>query len=111
MTTATPPAGELLWSPDPAAREACEIGRFLHWLSAERGLNFSGYEDLWRWSVDDLDGFWGGVWDFFGVRAHAPYERVLSSRAMPGAEWFPGARLSYAEHALGVDGDGDRVAI
>jgi acetoacetyl-CoA synthetase len=111
MTTATPPAGELLWSPDPASREACEIGRFLRWLSDERGLNLSGYEDLWRWSVDDLDGFWGGVWDFFGVRAHAPYERVLSSRAMPGAEWFPGARLSYAEHALGVDGDGDRVAI
>ena len=58
-----------------------------------------------------LEGFWGAVWDFFGVRAHAPYERVLGAREMPGAEWFPGARLNYAEHALGTDEDTDRVAV
>ncbi len=56
------------------------------------------YDDLWRWSVTDLEGFWGAVWDFFDVMASAPYERVLGRRGMPGAQWFPGARLSYAEH-------------
>ncbi|MGH9276907.1 MAG: acetoacetate--CoA ligase, partial [Acidimicrobiales bacterium] len=60
----------------------------------------SSYAELWAWSVDDLEGFWAAVWDFFGVRAHRRYDRVLASREMPGARWFPGAELNYAEHAL-----------
>jgi acetoacetyl-CoA synthetase len=99
--------GELLWSPDTAT--PTEIGRFVDWLRRERGHRLDGYEDLWRFSVDDLDGFWSAVWDFCGVRSHAPYERVLGSRDMPGARWFPGARLNYAEHAMGADSD--QVAI
>lgn len=112
MTTTTNPSpGQLLWAPGPNARDTSEIGRFLNWLRDERGHDLEGYDDLWRWSVGDLEGFWGAIWDFFGVRAHAPYERVLGARAMPGAEWFPGARLNYAEHALGRAEDTDRVAI
>ena len=49
---------------------------------------------------DDLEGFWGSIWERFDVIASVPYERVLGSRAMPGAEWFPGARLNFAEHVL-----------
>jgi acetoacetyl-CoA synthetase len=64
----------------------------------ERG--FSSYDELWRWSVDDLESFWGTLWERFEVRASEPYERVLAGREMPGATWFPGARLNYAEHAL-----------
>ena len=60
-----------------------------------RARGLSDYEELWRWSVDDLDGFWVALWDWFEI--DAPYERVLGSREMPGAEWFPGASLSYAE--------------
>jgi acetoacetyl-CoA synthetase len=93
--------GELLWSPDPAT--PTEIGRFVSWLSEERGHVLNGYQELWRFSVDDLDGFWSAVWDFCGVRSHTPYERVLAGHDMPGARWFPGARLNYAEHALGTD--------
>jgi acetoacetyl-CoA synthetase len=103
--------GDVLWTPPADVRETTEIGRYLDWLRDERGRDFAGYDELWRWSVDDLEGFWGSVWDFFGVRAHAPYERVLGARAMPGAEWFPGAHLNYAEHALGTDEDADRVAV
>jgi acetoacetyl-CoA synthetase len=101
----------VLWTPPADVRETTEIGRYLDWLRDERGRDFAGYDELWRWSVDDLEGFWGSLWDFFGVRAHAPYERVLGAREMPGAEWFPGARLNYAEHALGTDEDADRVAV
>ena len=61
-----------------------------------RARGFSDYHELWRWSVDDLEGFWGALWDWFEIGS--PYERVLGSREMPGAEWFPGASLSYAEH-------------
>src|SRR5215207_9410136 len=81
------PEGQLLWTPsDP---EASEMARFM------RARGFADYHELWRWSVEDLDGFWGALWEWFDI--DSPYERVLGSRAMPGAEWFPGAELSYAE--------------
>jgi acetoacetyl-CoA synthetase len=92
--------GELLWSPSPEAVERATLTRYMRWLEAERGLRFDGYEELWRWSVDDLEAFWASIWDFCEVRAATPYERVLGSREMPGAEWFPGARLNYAEHVF-----------
>ena len=88
-----------------------EIGRYLGWLERERGLVFEGWDDLWRWSVDDLQGFWSSIWEFFEVKAHTPYEAVLADEAMPGATWFPGARLNFAEHLVGRDEDADEVAI
>jgi acetoacetyl-CoA synthetase len=103
--------GDVLWSPPPDARERFVIGRYLAWLERERGLSLAGYDELWRWSVSDLEGFWSSVWEFFEVRSHAPYERVLGSREMPGAEWFPGARLNFAEHMVGRDEDVDRSAV
>ncbi len=101
----------VLWRPPPDVRETTEIGRYLAWLERERGLAFAAYEELQRWSVDDLEGFWSSVWDFFEVKAHAPYTSVLASEAMPGAVWFPGARLNFAEHLVGRDEDADHVAI
>jgi acetoacetyl-CoA synthetase len=103
--------GDVLWSPPPDARERFVIGRYLAWLERERGLSFASYDELWRWSVSDLEGFWSSVWEFFEVRSHTPYERVLGSRGMPGAEWFPGARLNFAEHMVGRDEDVDRSAV
>jgi acetoacetyl-CoA synthetase len=100
-----------LWSPPATPDEATQIGRYLRWLREERGRSFAGYAELWQWSVSDLEGFWGSVWDFFGVRASAPYARVLGSRQMPGAEWFSGARLNYAEHMVGTEDDLRRVAV
>jgi acetoacetyl-CoA synthetase len=106
-----PTQGQVLWTPPVDVRERTEIGSYLAWLRRERGLDFADYDALWRWSVGDLEGFWSSLWEYFEIRAHAPYERVLGSRAMPGAEWFPGARLNYAEHMLGRDEDTDAVAV
>jgi acetoacetyl-CoA synthetase len=92
--------GELLWTPDPAAAADTTVARFMGWLAAERGRAFASYEELRRWSVTDLDGFWAAVWEFFDVQSSQPYQRVLSSRAMPGAVWFEGSRVNYAEHLL-----------
>ncbi len=103
--------GDVLWTPPENLRQSTEVGRFLDWLSDHRGREFSSYDELWEWSVTDLEGFWGAIWDFFGIRAHTPYERVLGTSAMPGAEWFPGARLNYAEHLVGLDEDRDRTAV
>jgi acetoacetyl-CoA synthetase len=88
--------GEVLWTPPLDGTTAIE--RFM----AQQG--FDAYDDLWRWSVDDLEGFWAAVWSFCRVEASQPYQRVLSSRSMPGARWFEGARLSYAAHALRGEG-------
>jgi acetoacetyl-CoA synthetase len=109
--TSTP---ELLRPVAADVRETTEIGRFLGWLERERGLHFDDYEGLHRWSVEDLEGFWSAVAEFFGVRFSDPSQRVLGRREMPGADWFPGATLNYAEHALGLvdaDGNADEVAV
>ncbi|MBA2443299.1 MAG: acetoacetate--CoA ligase, partial [Rubrobacter sp.] len=94
--------GNLLWEPSESLKENAGLSRYIEWLREEKGLSFAGYEELWEWSVTDLEGFWASVWEFCGVRASKPYERVLGSRRMPGAEWFPGAELNYAEHVLGA---------
>lgn len=74
---------------------------YMRWLEAERGLEFGGdYHAMWRWSVAELEEFWASIWEYFDLRASEPYERVLAGREMPGAEWFPGARLNYAENLL-----------
>ena len=96
MSSQTPPP--TLWEPTEEFIESAEMTRFMRWLGAERGIELEGYEQLWRWSVDDLEAFWASIWDYFSVEAEQPYERVLGSREMPGTEWFPGARLSYAQH-------------
>ncbi|HUY49345.1 MAG TPA: acetoacetate--CoA ligase [Streptosporangiaceae bacterium] len=92
--------GDLLWAPGPDDVARANLTAFTDWLGRERGLRFTDYAALWRWSVADLDGFWQAVWDFSGVTASAAPERVLGRREMPGADWFPGARLNYAEHVL-----------
>jgi acetoacetyl-CoA synthetase len=108
---APPRQGEVLWTPPPDWRSTTEIGRYMNFLRDERGRDFADYDGLWGWSVTDLEGFWESIWDFYGVRSHTPYERVLGSREMPGAEWFPGATLNCAEHMVGLDEDLQRVAI
>ena len=103
--------GELLWTPSTDAVERSNMTRYMRWLKTERGLDFGGdYHALWRWSVDELEDFWASIWDYFEVRASTPYDRVLPGREMPGAEWFTGARLNYAENLLAGKPD-DRLAL
>jgi acetoacetyl-CoA synthetase len=91
---------DLLWTPGPDRVARANVTAFTGWLSRERGRHLGDYDALWRWSVTDLDGFWQAVWDYCGVEASAPPTAVLGTRAMPGADWFPGARLNYAQHVL-----------
>ncbi len=109
MIEATP--GELLWTPSPEVVERSNLTAYVRRLEADRGLGFGDdYEALRRWSIDELEDFWATIWDDFGVRASAPYERVLAGRDMPGARWFTGAELNYAENLL-AGKPGDRLAI
>jgi acetoacetyl-CoA synthetase len=88
------------------------IERFAAWAAEREGRPFNSYDDLWRWSVADVGHFWDELWEYYGIRTHAPHTRPLGSAAMPGAEWFPGARVNYAEHIFGDRTlDDSRVAI
>ncbi len=98
---------DLLWQPPPDARDTTRIGAFLRDAEARTGRSFSDYADLWQWSVDDLDGFWRTVVDFFAVPYDGDVEEVLADRSMPGAQWFPGLRLNYAEAMLALPGRAD----
>ncbi|HMJ10437.1 MAG TPA: AMP-binding protein, partial [Polyangiaceae bacterium] len=90
----------LLWQPSETVRAESAITQYLAWLAQYKGLQFADYAALWQWSVRDLSAFWQSIWEFFGVRSHTPGRAVLEDARMPGARWFPGAALNYAEHAL-----------
>ncbi len=92
--------GALLWEPSERFKENSNISRYIRWLEEEKGLSFENYEELWEWSVTELEEFWASIWEYFEVDAAEPYSEVLGDRRMPGAEWFTGAELNYAKHVL-----------
>ena len=100
---------EILWEPTAAAVEASNLTAFVDHLRAQ-GVDVTTYPELWQWSVDDLDGFWQSILDYYRVEYDGERGAALGSRAMPGAEWFPGLRLNWAERAFAGKAD-DQVAI
>ena len=94
------PEGTLLWQPPPERQAQRNLRRYMRWLAAERGRRFGTYDELWQWSVTDLEGFWASIWDFFQIGGRPSPAPVLARRQMPGTVWYPNASLNYAEHAL-----------
>jgi acetoacetyl-CoA synthetase len=91
---------EIIWTPSPERAAGTAMAKFIRWLAENRGLEFADYPALWEWSVSDLEGFWTAIWDYFAIRSTAPYTTVLANREMPGANWFVGAELNYADQIL-----------
>jgi acetoacetyl-CoA synthetase len=101
VSEAPPTTAELLWEPSDDAIERATLSHFMRWLETERDLSFGGdYDALWRWSVDSLEDFWGSIWEYFDVLHDGDATTVLVDRSMPGAKWFPGVTLNYAEHVF-----------
>ena len=98
------PHPPILWSPAPDARSTTRIGAYLDWLWRDAGLRFADYDDLLRWSINDLDAFWASVWDYFEVSSETWPGPALAEERMPGARWFPDARVNWAEHCLRLAG-------
>ncbi|CAN5473960.1 acetoacetate--CoA ligase [soil metagenome] len=97
---------EKLWEPSAEAVERSRVTAYMRWLRKEKGVEAADYESLWRWSVEELDDFWTSIWEYFEVQADGDPPTALASREMPGARWFEGAELNYAEHVFaGVDDD------
>ena len=92
--------GTLLWEPSEETKQKSTLTRYMQWLESTKGLKFHTQEELWEWSVDKLEDFWASLWDFFEIKASQPYSKVLDERKMPGAHWFAGAELNYAEHVF-----------
>ena len=91
---------ELLWTPSPEQVHRATLTAYQGWVERKHGLTLERYEDLWRWSVTDIDAFWSSIVEYFDLRLGGSPSGVLGSRSMPGAEWFPGARVNYSEHVF-----------
>ena len=100
----------VLWEPGEPFAARTRLRAYERWLAGTHGVDATTYDELWRWSVADLEGLWSSIAEFFAVRFHAPPRAVLGRREMPGAQWFPGATVSYPEHIL-RDRDDAAVAI
>jgi acetoacetyl-CoA synthetase len=101
----------ILWRPAEDARRTTRLGRYLDWLAETRGVQLPDYDAAWRWSVTELDAFWRSVWDHLGVQADGEPSVALADARMPGARWFPGVRLNWAEHALRLRGRADEDVV
>ena len=82
------------------AHPEARITAFLHWLALERRRHFGDYDDLWQWSVDDPEGFWGALWDWFDIESPVAPVVALADGRVPGAVWFPGTQLNYARQVF-----------
>lgn len=99
----------VLWAPDAKTRDEARITAFIEWLQRDHGRAFDGYHDLWSWSIGDLDGFWNAVKDYFRVSFSTPAQGPSRIDTMPGAAWFPGAHLNYAEHVMRGTAEGPAI--
>ena len=91
---------EILWSPSENRSTNTMLAKYKSWLSLEHSLCFDDYQELWEWSVDDIEFFWETIWDFFDVKASKLYSKVLAKKEMPGTVWFPGSELNYVDQLL-----------
>ena len=104
-------SSELLWEPSPESVANSQLNAYQAWLESNgRGPGSQDYEALWRWSTDEPEEFWLSIWDYFDVQHDGDFERVISSHEMPGARWFEGTRVNFAEHIF-RDRDPDAIAI
>ena len=90
-----------LYTPSRRATDQSLMKQYMNWLFVKKGLYFRDYDDLWEWSVTDLEDFWESIWQFFDVQSHTAYHQIIfrpSQDDMIGTEWFSGAMLNYAEH-------------
>jgi acetoacetyl-CoA synthetase len=100
----------LLWQPSEEIKQQSNLTRYMQWLNSEKGLSFQSRNDVWEWSVTELEAFWASIWEFFHVLASKPYSSVLAAHTMPGAQWFVGSELNYAEYLLS-QGQDERPAL
>ncbi len=89
---------ELLWQPGDDYFYKSNLIKYYYWLKKNKGLEFSRYEEAWKWSTENPADFWESISQYFNVIHHTPYTKVMSDDPMPGTKWFEGSTLNYSEH-------------
>ncbi|HUZ76302.1 MAG TPA: acetoacetate--CoA ligase [Chloroflexota bacterium] len=92
--------GALLWEPSEEFKQQSVVAEYMRWLATHKSLQFGSYDELWQWSVTELEGFWASLVEFLGIVFDRPWQRVLAERTMPGARWFEGAEINYTENVF-----------
>ncbi|MGH8493551.1 MAG: acetoacetate--CoA ligase [Moraxellaceae bacterium] len=90
----------VLWQPSPERIASTRLAAWQRWLAREHEVAFDSYEELHAWSITERETFWQSLWQYFDVKSHSPYTQVLAKDTMPGAHWFEGATLNFAENLL-----------
>jgi acetoacetyl-CoA synthetase len=90
--------GKTLWEGSKQFKAHSHLQAYKQWLSENKGLEFKNYQELWQWSVTEVEDFWESIWNYFKVTSYQPYSKVLSTYQMPESKWFEGATINYAEH-------------
>ena len=91
---------EILWRPSKGRSKDSALAKYMDWLKKYYSLNFSTYQDLWEWSINDLEQFWETIWLYFDLKSSQPYSKIQGQKKMPGAEWFIDCELNYVEQLL-----------
>ena len=90
-----------LWTPSDARVRDANITRFIEAVNGRHGTQFKSYAELYEWSVNNIQDFWAQVWDFVEIKASKEYDSAVEGLdKFPGAKWFPGAKLNFAENLL-----------
>ncbi|WP_115868699.1 acetoacetate--CoA ligase [Marinoscillum furvescens] len=106
MTQDTP---KILWTPGQDLIKNSNLTSYIAWLQEAKSLHFSNYDELWKWSVDEVDAFWESIYEYFEVIDHGKYNQVTSGGHMPGVRWFEGSEINYAEHIFRHAADGPAI--
>ncbi|MFC1912068.1 AMP-binding protein [Chloroflexota bacterium] len=92
---------KLLWEPSAERREQANITRFIRFINERYGLDIKTHDELYHWSIDKISDFWAAMWEFGEIRASRGYDEVVDDLSrFPGAKWFGGSRLNFAENLL-----------
>src|SRR5579875_586527 len=92
--------GDILWEPNEEFKKNSNMTKYMGWLKESRNLNFLSYDELWTWSVNNLEEFWQSQFEYFHVIGHSTYTRIISGSRMPEIRWFEGSTVNYAEHVF-----------
>lgn len=100
-----------LWEGSKQFKENSHLHDYRQWLASNKDLEFKSYQELWQWSVTEVEDFWESVWSYFKVISYQPYSKVLSTHQMPNCKWFEGATINYAEHLFRKAKDNETAII
>lgn len=102
--------GRILWQPSEERIKNTNMYNFIQYVNGRHSLSITNFPELYQWSIDNITDFWAAMWDFADIIHSKPYDQVVDDLSkMPGARWFTGAKLNFAENLLRYRDDQDAI--